>query len=158
MKRILLVSLAIFLLVSLQAQDFFNESFDHDKRYLILDNPTVSNIKVVRFLTSHGLLDIDTTKIGFVGVYHPDQKYDFSQSAGYIAEKNIKGYYLQEVRGTLNEENLFMENLCTDDFRKIFKNSVGIIFFGGEDIPPSLYGEENWYSSTSDPANSFFIH
>jgi len=156
MRKILFCALLIVLLSPVSAQNFFNENVGSGKDFIILDNPTVSNIEVVRFLTSQGLLNIDTAKTGFVGVYHSDQKYDFSQSASFIADNNIKGYYLQEVRGPLNEENLFRENACSDDFRKIFSNSIGIIFFGGEDIPPSVYGEENWYSSTSDPARHFF--
>lgn len=156
MKKLPSVLFFLFLLVPLCAQDFFREDFSHDKNYVILVNPTVSNIKTVSFLTDKGLFTVDAERTSFVGVYHADQRYDFAQSASYIAENNLKGFFLHEVRGPLNEENLFRENLCSDDFRKIFDNSVGIIFFGGEDIPPSVYGEENWYSSTSDPARHYF--
>jgi putative glutamine amidotransferase len=156
MKKLLSCLILFTLFIPLGAQDFFREDFNREKNYIILVNPTVSNIKVVSFLTDGGLLDIDPEEISFVGVYHSAQNYDFTQSASYIAENKLKGFYLHEVRGTLNEENLFRENLCSDDFRMIFKSSAGIIFFGGEDIPPSVYGEENWYSSTSDPARHYF--
>ncbi|MCK7529684.1 MAG: gamma-glutamyl-gamma-aminobutyrate hydrolase family protein [Marinilabiliales bacterium] len=38
----------------------------------------------------------------------------------------------------------------------IFENSVGVFFFGGADIPPSVYGGENLYSSTTDPGRALF--
>ncbi len=33
---------------------------------------------------------------------------------------------------------------------------MGIIFFGGQDIPPAIYGQENWYSETTDPGRHYF--
>ena len=156
MKKLLTGLFLLVLFFPLGAQDFFREDFSTEKDYVILVNPTVNNIKVISFLTGHGLLSLDPDKVSFVGVYHTDQKYDFTQSAGYIAENNLKDYYLYEVREPLKEDDLFRENLCSDDFGRIFRNSIGIIFFGGEDIPPSVYGEENWYSSTSDPARHYF--
>ncbi len=149
--------LAIFsLVIQLSAQDFFREGFSREKDYVILVNPTVWNIEVVNFLVNKGLLDIDTDRIGFVGVYHSSQKYDFSRSAKYIDSAGMKEYHLHEVKGPLTEDLIYRNNPCSDDFRLIFENSLGVIFFGGEDIPPSVYGEENWYSETDDPGRHFF--
>jgi putative glutamine amidotransferase len=156
MKRLFL-SLTLFCVaILLYPQDFFREDFRKDKNYLILANPTTGNIEVVNFLIKNKLLDIDTNEVNLVGVYHKSQEYDFSKSADYLSKNNIKGYYLYEVRGALPEEALYRENECTPDFRKIFDNSIGIIFFGGQDIPPSVYGEENLYSETTDPGRHFF--
>jgi len=156
MRKLLTGLLLLMLFLPLGAQDFFRDDFSRDRDYIILVNPTVNNIKVISTLIANGLLDTDPEEICFAGVYHSAQKYDFALSAAYISENNLKGFYLHEVRGTLNENNLFMENLCSDEFRRIFKNSIGVIFFGGPDIPPSIYGEENWYSSTSEPARHYF--
>ncbi|HZX10900.1 MAG TPA: gamma-glutamyl-gamma-aminobutyrate hydrolase family protein, partial [Acidobacteriota bacterium] len=41
-----------------------------------------------------------------------------------------------------NKENLFQENDLTSEFKKIISKSDGIIFFGGADIPPYIYGEK----------------
>lgn len=156
MKKLFLC-LAIFsLFISLSAQNFFRAEFSREKDYVILVNPTVGNIEVVDFLLKNGLLDIDTDRVGFVGVYHTSQKYDFSRSADHINTGGLKNFHLHEVRGPLTEDLLYRENPCSDDLRLIFKNSIGVFFFGGEDIPPSVYGEENWYSETSDPGRHFF--
>ncbi len=156
MKRLLLFLFALYIASALYPQDFFREDFDKGKDYVILVNPTAGNLDVVNFLVTHKLLGVDFDKVNFVGVYHSSQEYDFSKSAAHIAKNNLSGYALYEVRGDLPEEALFRENECTADFRRIFENSIGIIFFGGQDIPPSVYGEENLYSETTDPGRHFF--
>lgn len=156
MKRLFLTTALICIALLVSAQDFFRGDFNREKDYLIMVNPTAGNIEVVSFLIKMHLLDIDTSAVNLVGVYHSSQKYDFSKSADYIARNGIKSYYLFEIRGNLKEESLFRENECTPDFRKIFENSAGIIFFGGADIPPAVYGEDNLYSETDDPGRHFF--
>lgn len=156
MKRLFLASALLCIALLGSAQDFFREDFSKDKDYLILVNPTVGNIEVAGFLIRNKLLDVDFDDMSIVGVYHKSQEYDFTKSASYITSKGIENYFLFEVRGDLPEEDLFRENECTADFRKIFDNSVGIIFFGGQDIPPSVYGEENLYSVTTDPGRHYF--
>jgi len=156
MKKLLLTITFFFVALLAWPQDFFRGDFSGNKDYLILVNPTIGNIEVVSFLVNKKILDIDTARVGLVGVYHSSQKYDFSRSADYISKNAIGNYHLFEVRGDLTPESLFRENDCTADFRKIFRNSVGIIFFGGADIPPAVYGEENLYSETDDPGRHFF--
>ncbi len=156
MKKILLVLLIFGCTWNISAQDFFRNDFNKRKKYVILTNPTVQNIQTIRYLEHAGLLDINTQKIKFVGVWFDDQNYDFSQTKEYIEEAGLKNFYLHEVRGDLNENNLFEENNCTDDFKTIFQNSVGIFFFGGPDIPPAIYGEENTNSVVTDPQRHFF--
>jgi putative glutamine amidotransferase len=156
MKKLILTLAFIPLLVSLTAQDFFREDFSKEKNYLLLDNPTVDIIEVVSFLVDKGILDVDLKEVEFVGVYHSSQEYDFKKSADYIAENGLKSFHLHEVVGALPEDMLYRQNQCSDDFRRLFENSVGIIFFGGQDIPPAVYGEENWYSKTTDPGRHYF--
>ncbi len=156
MKKLVLSLFVLFIATVIYPQDFFGGEFDKGKEYVILVNPTAENLDVVNFLVKQKLLDIDFDEVNFVGVYHTSQKYDFSKSVEYIVKNNMTGYYLYEVKGDLPEEALFRENKCTADFRKIFENSIGVIFFGGEDIPPSVYGEENMYSKTTEPGRHFF--
>ncbi len=156
MKRFFLLITVTFLSVSLFSQDFFRSDFSKDKKYVILANPTADNIGVVNFLLHNGILNTDDGIIDFVGVYHSSQKYDFNQSAEYIAANGLTRFHLYEVNAPLSEEMIYKQNACSDDFRKMFRNSVGIIFFGGQDIPPALYGQENWYSETTDPGRHYF--
>ena len=156
MKKLFLTLVFLSLVVSLFPQDFFREDFNRNKEYLILVNPTVGNIGVVEFLLKNKLLNINTETISLVGVYHSSQEYDFSRSAEHLTTNGLTNWHLHEVKGSLTEEMVYKSNPCSDDFRKIFENSVGVIFFGGQDIPPAVYGEENWYSETTDPGRHLF--
>ncbi len=149
--------LFLFLFVfTATAQDFFRQEYNHHKKYVILTNPTVRNIRTVQYLVNAYLLDIQKGKTRFVGVYYEGQDYDFVQSKEYIEENHLKNFYLHEVKGDLSESNLFEENGCTADFKTIFENSIGIFFFGGPDIPPGVYGEENTRSFVTDPGRHYF--
>jgi putative glutamine amidotransferase len=156
MKKLLFTLAFLSLVITLYPQDFFREEFSREKEYLILVNPTVGNIGVVEFLLKNRLLNIDQGKISLVGVYHSSQEYDFTKSAEHIAQNSLISWHLHQVKGILKEDMVFKTNPCSDDFRKIFENSVGVIFFGGQDIPPAVYGEENWYSETTDPGRHYF--
>ena len=155
-KYILLICTLLTAVSVLTGQDFFRSDFNKRKKYIILTNPTVYNIKTVRYLLNANLLDIRDRKTKFVGVYFEDQNYDFSQTESYIKENKLKNFFLHEVRGELDVQNIYEENDCTGDIELIFSNSAGIFFFGGPDIPPELYGEENTNSVVTDPERHFF--
>ena len=154
--KYLLLSLLLVFTFSTNSQNFFNEGVKKNKKYVVLTNPTVQNIKTIQFLESRNLLDLNTRKIKFVGVYYTGQNYDFSETKKYIQEKGLKNFFLHEINGELNASNLFEENECSDDLRLIFNHSVGTFFFGGPDIPPAVYGEENTLSVVTDPGRHYF--
>ncbi|MBT3386183.1 MAG: C26 family cysteine hydrolase domain-containing family [Prolixibacteraceae bacterium] len=156
MKKLLLLSTIIFFCFSVTAQDFFSENFNHRKKYIILANPTVRNLKTISYLVNADLLDINTRKTKFVGVYYTGQNYDFNLTRDYIDKNDLKNFYLHEVKADLNENNLFEENGCTKDLKTIFENSIGVFFFGGPDIPPAVYNEENTLSVVTDPGRHYF--
>jgi len=156
MRRLFLTLLFLLIALCLFPQDFFRGDFNKEKNYIVLMNPTVGNLEVIDFLIGEGLFKVDISQTSFVGVYHPGQKYDFAKTAEFIKQNHKGSYFLHEVRGDLTEAAIFCENGCSDDFRKIFSNSIGIFFFGGPDIPPQVYGEENLYSETDDPVRHYF--
>lgn len=140
----------------LAAQEFFKSDFDRAKRYVVLVNPTTANIEKIDFLVKRKVLGVDPTQTEFVGLYHKAQKYDFEKTVRYITEKGLSNFHLHGVVGDLTAELVYRTNPCTSDFGLAFSNSVGTIFFGGADIPPGLYGEENRYASTDDPLRHYF--
>ncbi len=156
MKKLLILFVAISFFLTGLSQNFFDTGFDTNKSYIILTNPTVRNIKTIQYLVNNDLLDIEDQKMKFVGVYYEGQKYDFSQTKKYIEEQNTGNFFLQEIKGSLNEKNLFENNGCSAQLKKVFDNSVGVFFFGGPDIPPAVYGEENTLSVVTDPGRHYF--
>jgi putative glutamine amidotransferase len=156
MKRLFLVLIAILCLSAAFSQDFFNSEFNKRKNYIILTNPTVGNLKTIQYLVNARLLDISTKKTKFVGVYYNEQDYDFNETKLYIENNKLENFFLYEIKGELNEENLFQQNDCSAQLKKVFDNSIGVFFFGGPDIPPGVYGEENTLSVVTDPERHYF--
>jgi len=156
MKRFFLLLSTIVFLTNAYSQDFFNTDFKKSKKYIILTNPTVNNLKTIQYLVNTHLLDIKKGKMKFVGVYFEGQNYDFSKTKNYIEENSLHDFHLQAIKGELNENNLFEENACTAQLLQIFENSIGTFFFGGPDIPPGVYSEENTLSVVTDPGRHYF--
>ena len=54
-------------------------------------------------------------------------------------------------------DQLFKENLWTQQFKTVFEQADGIIFTGGMDIPPAIYGEESHLlTGAYSPVRSFY--
>jgi putative glutamine amidotransferase len=129
---------------------------EHSGIVIVLANPTARNIEITAFLISHGIFSVNTESVRFLGVFHPGQTYDFSQSQAYIDQHNLTWISLREIPGKITTEDVFSHNDCTPAFREVFEQTSGILFFGGPDIQPELYGEENLYSDVTDPARHLF--
>ncbi len=155
--------LILFFCINLTAQDFFRGDFDESKTYILLANPTAANIETVQFLIENKLLKVNPQKVSFVGVYHEDQQYDFEETAQFIKKEGLTNFFLHEFRSPMDEKQLFESNNLTQELKFLFEHSVGIFFFGGPDIQPSLYGEKNTLSVVTDPERhkfeaSFLFH
>ena len=156
MKRTITLLVTLLFVFSGFSQDFFNTDFDKHKEYIILTNPTVWNIKTIQYLNNALLLDVPTKKMKFVGVYYNEQNYDFGETKKYIEDNNLKNFFLHEIKGELNEDNLFRNNEVSVQLKKVFDNSIGVFFFGGPDIPPEVYEEKNTTSVVTDPERHYF--
>ena len=58
-----------------------------------------------------------------------------------MRENRISWVHFRKVTGRVEGKDLFGENLWTPQFREIFAAASGIIFTGGMDIPPAVYGQ-----------------
>ncbi|QIA07860.1 gamma-glutamyl-gamma-aminobutyrate hydrolase family protein [Draconibacterium halophilum] len=156
MKKLLLLLIAFLVVNTSFAQHFFDTDFNTRKKYIILCDPSVHRIKTIQYLTDHNILKVNKNKVKFVGVYYEGQTTDFSETQDYIEENKLDNFFLHEITGELNETNLFQENDVTAQLKKVFDNSIGIIFFGGADIPPAIYGEENTKCGVYTPARHYY--
>lgn len=140
MKKTAIGFILILCSFSLSAQQYFGTPVAKGKPCLVLMNPTVNNLKTVFYLIDDGVFQLPQN-YNLVGFFNKSQKYDFSQSADFVRESGRGNVFLQ-VCNDLPDSKLFWENPCSDDYLKVFEGSEGIIFFGGPDIPPTIYGEE----------------
>ena len=107
---------------------------------LVIFNPEVFNIRALATLRKNGTIDIPNLIV--VGVYHERQAGGFADSHKYVAENKLDWFKFHVVRAEISEPVLFKTNACTPEFEQILKKSDGVIFFGGPDIPPSVFGEK----------------
>jgi putative glutamine amidotransferase len=156
MKKLILIMVFGTQVMLGSSQGRFYENADKDKIFIILTNPTVSNIETIRFLAGHHVLMINPEKTEFIGVYHKNQAYDFQKSQDYIRERKLERFHLLKLTGDLQPSDIFRTNGCTEEFRNIFSHSAGIFFFGGPDIQPEIYGENNTRSVVTDPGRHIF--
>jgi len=120
---------------------------------IIITHPTVSNIENFQYLIEHDILP--DTKI--TGVFYKYEQYDYGLSEQYITENHLDNFHLIEISDTLLPNQLRQHNACSDDFYRLTINTQGIIFLGGDDLPPATYGNQtNLLTILEDPQRHYF--
>ena len=56
----------------------------------------------------------------------------------------------------MSSSEIFRQNEWSKTFKELFDHSIGIFFFGGPDIQPDIYKQENKYSVVTDPNRHLF--
>jgi len=140
MIRKIMIVPVLFLLFACSNEEFqIREPFLDDARYIVLMHPTVFNLERFQFLTENDIFTLPENYKA-VGVYHQSASYNYNLSYDYIRENRLSNISMLGLSDELSTSHLFSKNELSDDFRSIFEKSEGIIFFGGPDIPPSIYG------------------
>lgn len=153
MKRVLF-TISLFIL-------FYNNSISQEN-HLILVHPTEYNLKLFTYLIDNKIVDIDNLEI--TGVYHKNEAYDYSKSELFLKNNNYPYIELQEITEEISPKELYQKNNCTNTYENLFNNSKGVFFFGGPDLPPSIYSEQKGLlTKVSDPYRhymeaSFLFH
>jgi putative glutamine amidotransferase len=135
----LVILLAAFLLLISPSMSLAADSSSKDVRITVL-YPSVGNVKKLRELQKQQLMPQE--KIGVNGVYHENEKADYEKAIRFVHRNKLRWFKFQKLSGEIERETLFQENSLTDEFKRIFNKSDGILFFGGDDIPPGLYGKQ----------------
>lgn len=149
MKKRVLLAFFIALTVSFS----YAQSDSTAKTRLVLLHPTPLLLDYYKNLTALKLLP-DT--IEYLGVYHEKEAYDFSKVQHYADSIGFK-IRMIPVRGHLGEKDVYTTNSCTPVFSYLFRISSGIIFNGGPDIQPELYGAETFLmTGITDPNRHLF--
>ena len=122
---------------------------------LVIFNPETFNIRALTTLRKNGTLDIPGLIV--IGVYHVKQTANFADSRKYVQENGLDWFKFHEVTAEISELVIFKKNACSPEFEQIVKKTDGVIFFGGPDIPASVFGEKtNLLTGISDPYRHWF--
>jgi putative glutamine amidotransferase len=125
-----------------------------DKVTILALYPSVGTIKDLMALRENRLIDIPNLEV--VGVYHTKEITDYGRSKDFAAEKGLDWFSFHPISAPIQAETVFQTNACTPEFEKLFARADGIIFFGGPDVPPYLYGEKtNFLTIVEDPFRHF---
>jgi putative glutamine amidotransferase len=111
-----------------------------DKEVVIgMCRPEVSQIKNIEQMYEKDI--ILRQRIKLVCFYHEDENTDYKPSYKYVEDNKLNWVTFKVIKGKVKMQDLFKENLWTSQFKEIMNSTDGIIFTGGWDFPPSIYGE-----------------
>jgi len=157
-KPLLILLIFLFLggmLFSQSPDRYFDkaEPTSEEVRLAIL-YPTIGSINCLVELRKKGLFPQENLIV--IGVYHEKERTNYEKSKEFVKENNMEWFKFHQVSGDLSKDILFQKNSCTEDFKNIFEKSDGIIFFGGADIPPSIFkSKTNLLTYISTPYRHF---
>ncbi|TVR73945.1 MAG: hypothetical protein EA408_03695 [Marinilabiliales bacterium] len=141
-RHFFLLVLVLFIqVIAIPGAALSAEAGNSPGKYVVIMHPTVANIGTWQYLTSEGILPV-CSETPVLGVYSGQGNYDYSLTERYIREEGLGHVRLMEIEAQLDPQFLFAENVNSGVFRKIFNMAGGIVFFGGPDIPPAVYGHE----------------
>ena len=147
---ILVLALSLHLAAHVPERTFDRLSPNDGNVRLVVFNPEVFNIRALAALRKNRIIDIPNLTV--IGVYHTKQAGKFDESRRYVQENKIDWFMFHEISAEIGEPVLFKKNACTPEFETIIRKADGVIFFGGPDIPPSVFGKKtNLLTSIEDP-------
>jgi putative glutamine amidotransferase len=135
--RVFIVLFTIFFIQDLYS---FTAKDPEQKAKILLVNPGQFYIRSMDHLVGIGV--IDTSRIQFNAIYYEASEISIAGADEYIRENNLTYIRTSEIQCSLVKDDIFLINDCSEQFSDMFKRSDGIIFFGGWDIPPAIYGQK----------------
>jgi putative glutamine amidotransferase len=145
LPKILLILFFLMILSSsnfayCQDRYFSSAEKENDRVVVAVLHPAKFIVESLLELKNQGLLNPENLVV--VGVLHEKQMTDFEEAKKLKKEKGLDWIKFHTITGKIDAHSLFQQNEMTADFRTIYEKSDGIIFFGGADIPPYIYGEK----------------
>lgn len=144
MKKILRTS-ALLLLLACPLAMAASDDFPLGVPVIVMTHPTLSQVKNIVDLLEKDIIALP--RLTLLGIYHEDELAGeeeakaYQAAFAYIEENGISWVRFRKISGRVELKDLFRENLWTWQFKEIFAAASGIIFTGGMDIPPALYGQ-----------------
>jgi putative glutamine amidotransferase len=136
------LSLALFLCILLSVGISSGEKPPpQDEKITVISlYPSVGTIRDWVTLREKGLIDIPNLIV--LGVYHERERTNYKGAQDYVKANNLGWFTFHPVSAPLSPDVLFGRNECSAEFGALFQDADGVVFFGGPDILPGLYGEK----------------
>lgn len=142
MKHIKAILILVFILMLVSPVYCRSEENRRNEAVVIaMCRPQLNQIKNIEQLYEKDIITLNN--ITLIGVYHEDESLDYQPALEYVEENNLSWVTFEKVKGKVAVDDLFKKNEWTSQFRAIFDKTDAVIFTGGSDIPPAVYGEEH---------------
>ncbi|MCU0237258.1 MAG: gamma-glutamyl-gamma-aminobutyrate hydrolase family protein [Acidobacteria bacterium] len=137
------------------------EEFAPGVPVIVMTHPTRFQVMNIVEMFEKDILPLE--KMCLLGIYHEDELVNTEEAEAYraafryVEEKGLSWVRFRRITGRVALQDLFRENHWTSQIREIFASASGIIFTGGMDIPPAVYGQAtSILSEPTTPARSLF--
>jgi len=119
----------------------------HSKTYkrIGIVNPTKDNLEHIIFFVQNEFIKIDSLQI--VGIFHESQKESLKSARQYVDNNSYNFISFETINNDIPFDSLFCHNSCTSEFLRIFNKTDAMLFLGGADIPPKIYGEKTFLTT-----------
>lgn len=156
MKRFSVFLIALLLLsILLPGCQPVEEQAQAYKTRLLVINPSEWYLKSIVYLVENSIISIPDLQLQ--AVFYDRVKYRYEECRDYVDKNKLSFVQLKQVGGELNADNLFAKNPCSDTFYDLFRHSDGVLFLGGADIPPVVYGQKtSLLTGISTPYRHYF--
>ncbi|HUU01119.1 MAG TPA: gamma-glutamyl-gamma-aminobutyrate hydrolase family protein [Myxococcota bacterium] len=122
---------------------------------ILITHPRASELENFARLVERGLLQVPGLRL--TGIYSSQESEDYQDARNYVLGRAPGWIHLRKISCELSSEKVFGRNDCSPIFDKLFADSAGIVFTGGPDIPPSLYGQKTLLTTViEDPPRHWF--
>lgn len=148
-KYVSYLLVSIFLIIFLLYCQPTSENISQEKTRIALINPHLWYLKSFIYLVEKRIIEIPNLEL--IAVVYAKSHHDFENMNTFLRKNDYPYVHLQKIECDLNRNVLFQNNSCSELFNKIFKDSDGILFLGGDDLQASVY--ENKTSLLTDIKN-----
>lgn len=76
-----------------------------------------------------------------VGIYHDEENEDYTSAKAYLAAEKIDWITLRPIHCNVTADNVYGANNCRAAIEPVLAQANAMVFNGGDDIPPYLYGQ-----------------
>jgi putative glutamine amidotransferase len=156
-KTIRLLAILLLLSITLAAA----EDFPPNVPVVVMTHPTLFQVKNIVEMYEKDIIPLKSLVL--LGIYHEDELASEDEARAYqdafefVQRENLAWVRFRKITGRVELKDLFRENLWTSQFREIFATASGILFTGGMDIPPAVYGQEtSLLSEPTTPMRSLY--
>lgn len=114
-------------------------SAEQDKVVLLLSHPSFKVLTSFIYLVEQDKLSIPGLHI--LVLHHAREAEYFQEHREYVATKKLSWIEFVTLQNDVDTSRLFTGNAWSEQFSQLQRRADGIIFLGGHDLPPEIYGK-----------------